>query len=219
MKILTKAFYKTIEEKILESGDTLDKAKLTETIKETIQDTTKSVRESLDSNTKEMLLERRKLFKEFCERNYLRWQPGFDLFEAFLVICTEAGENFNKAYRPTAVETNDVVFDIVVRHHARACHIGQEILCLLKSGFPDGAHARWRALHEVSVTAMFIAKHGRQCAERFYWHDIVESYKGMLQHKKYEHRLNEKGPSNRDFTECEKLYNQAKSLQQIEFRL
>src|SRR3989339_12345 len=221
MEILTKAFYKSVEEMILKSDKTIDDAKIGDIVRDSIpnviQKTAKSVRDSLNENTNEMLLERRKLFTEFCERNYNRWQPAFDLFEAFLVICTEAGEEFNKTYRPTAAETNDVVFDLVVRHHARACNIGQEILCLLKSGFPDGAHARWRALHEVAATAMFIAKHGRECAEMFYWHEIVESYKGMLQHKKYEHKLNEKGPSDQELREYEILYNQVKAKYGKEF--
>lgn len=155
-----------------------------------------------------MLEERRELFTEFCKRNYKRWQVAFDLFETLVVICTEAGQNFNNSYRPTAAKENDVVFEIVVRHHARACHIAQEIMCLLKSGFPDGAHARWRALHEVTATAMFIKKHGRECAERFYWHDVVESYKGMLQHRKYENRLQEKGPTDEELEECKEVYRQ-----------
>ena len=100
-----------------------------------------------------------------------------------------------------------MVFDIVVRHHARACHISQEILCLLKCGFADAAHSRWRALHEVTATALFIAKHGKECAERFYFHDVVDSYDGMREHKKYENRLQEKGPSQREIDECKIRYN------------
>ena len=154
-----------------------------------------------------MLEERRKLFTEFSQRNYTRWNTPFDLLETFIVICTEAGEEFNNSYRSTAVEENNLVFDIVVKHHARACHISQEILCLLKSGFADGAHARWRALHEVNVTAMFIAKHGQDCAERFYRHEIIESYKGMRQHKAYEYRLNERGPTQEELLEYKASYD------------
>lgn len=157
-----------------------------------------------------MLHERRELFRAFCGRNQERWQPAFDLLETFIVICTEAGGDFNSSYRPKAVVENDVVFDTVVRHHARACHIAQEIMCLLKSGFADGAHARWRALHEVAVTAMFVQQHGRDCAERFRWHDVVESYKGMRQHKEYEHRLQEKGPTDEELAECKDMYDQCR---------
>lgn len=212
MEILTRAFYEALEKELSESLDSLDENKIEDAVEglitKLIPDLAKSTKETLLYDSERMLEERRGLFSEFCKRNYKRWQVAFDLLETFIVICTEAGENFNKSYRPTAVKENDVVFDIVVRNHARACHIAQEILCLLKAGFPDGAHARWRALHEVTVTAMFIKKHGRECAERFYWHDVTESYKGMLQHRKYEHRLQEKGPTDKEFEECKVIYHQ-----------
>jgi hypothetical protein len=154
-----------------------------------------------------MLKEHRKLARGFEKRNVKRWDKAFDLLETHIVICTEVGEHFNASYRQAAVKNNDLVFDIVVRHHARACHIAQEILCLLKSRFPDAAHARWRALHEVNATAMFIAKHGQDCAEKFYFHDIVDSYDGMIEHKKYEHRLQEKAPSQDEIDSCKVEYD------------
>ena len=155
-----------------------------------------------------MLSERRQLAKEFVERNIKRWSNAFDILETHIVICTEAGEEFSNSYWTKAVEKNDLVFDHIVRYHARACHIAQEILCLLKNGFADAAHARWRALHEVTVTAMFIAKHGQECAERFYFHDIVDSYDGMIEHKKYEDRLQEKAPTQEEINSCKEEYNQ-----------
>jgi len=153
------------------------------------------IKGTLQKTAQKMLKKHRALARDFEKRNIERWSKAFDLLETHIVICTEAGEEFNSSYRETAVKNNNLVFDIVVRHHARACHIAQEILCLLKSGFADAAHARWRALHEVNATAMFIAKHGQDSAERFYFHDIVDSYDGMLEHKKYEDRLQEKAAS------------------------
>jgi|SRR5690625_315536 len=180
-------------------------------VEELISDITPEIverlRKSLQKSADEMLLQRRRLSKKFETRNADRWKEGFDLLETHIVVCTEAGEEFNQSYRPKAVENNDVVFDIVIRHHARACHIAQEILCLLKSGFPDAAHARWRALHEVNCTAMFIAKHGKECAERFYFHDVVDSYDAMCEHKKYEERLQEKGPSQEEIDDCKLQYD------------
>jgi len=165
------------------------------------------IKDTLQKSAKKMLKEHRALARKFEKRNIKRWSKAFDLLETHIVICTEAGEEFNSSYRETAVENNDLVFDIVVRHHARACHIAQEILCLLKSGFADAAHARWRALHEVNATAMFIAKHGKDCAERFYFHDIVDSYDGMLEHKKHEGQLKEKAASQKEIDSCKMEYD------------
>jgi len=111
------------------------------------------------------------------------------------------------SYRHEAVKNDDLVFDLIVRHHARACHISQEILCLLKSGFADAAHARWRALHEVNVTARFIAKYGQECAERFYFHDIVDSYNGMRELNKYAIRFQVIEFSQEEINECKSEYD------------
>lgn len=167
-----------------------------------------SVKKSFIDSTNTMLREHRSLSEDFVARNISRWAEAFDLLETLIVICTESGEEFNSTYRPQAVSEDDLVFDLVVRHHARACHIANEILCLLKNGFADAAHARWRALHEVAATAMFIAKHGKECAERFYHHEVVDSYNGMIEHKKYEHRLQEKGPTEEEVAECKVQFDQ-----------
>ncbi|MFP1760132.1 DUF5677 domain-containing protein [Lonsdalea quercina] len=161
-----------------------------------------TVKKALIGSTNTMLREHRSLSDEFVARNISRWAEAFDLLETLIVICTESGEEFNSSYRPQAASEDDLVFDLVVRHHARACHIANEILCLLKNGFADAAHARWRVLHEVAATAMFIAKHGKECAERFYHHEVVDSYNGMVEHKKYEHRLQAKGPTVEEVAEC-----------------
>ena len=202
MDTLHKEFIRTISEAVAanpEIADTLDVEGILARVTPNAVDL---IKQSLAASANKMLKERRKLAKGFEQRNVRRWAKPFDVLETHIVICTEAGEDFNKTYRPQAAKNTDLVFDLVVRHHARACHISQEILCLLRSGFPDAAHARWRALHEVAVTAMFIAKHGQNCAERFYFHEVVDSYDGMIEHKKYEDRLKAKGPSQKEIDEC-----------------
>jgi hypothetical protein len=204
---LHKEFLKTLNETILQNPDKAEEIDIEKIINEATPEVVRLIKGSLVKSAKKMLKEHRKLARGFEKRNVKRWDKAFDLLETHIVICTEVGEHFNASYRQAAVKNNDLVFDIVVRHHARACHIAQEILCLLKSGFPDAAHARWRALHEVNATAMFIAKHGQDCAEKFYFHDIVDSYDGMIEHKKYEHRLQEKAPSQDEIDSCKVEYD------------
>jgi hypothetical protein len=187
-----------------ERAETLNVRKI---IEESTPEAVQAIKKSILDTTQSMLEERRSSWDEFRQRNIKRWGKAFDLLETQIVICTEAGEEFNSSYRKIAVEENDIVFDLIVRHHARACQISQEILCLLKSGYADAAHARWRALHEVNVTARFIGKHGRDCAERFYFHEVVDSYSAMREHKKYEDRLQEKGPSEEEIKACKVQYD------------
>jgi hypothetical protein len=208
MEDLHQDFLKTLNEMIEKNPEKAEEIDIEQIIADVTPEAVRLIKNTLIKSAKKMLKERRKIARGFEKRNVKRWAKAFDLLETHIVICTEAGEEFNSSYRPTAVEDNNLVFDIVVRHHARACHIAQEILCLLKSGFADAAHARWRALHEVNVTAMFIAKHGQDCAERFYFHDIVDSYDGMVEHKKYEDRLQEKAPSQEEIDSCKVEYDE-----------
>jgi hypothetical protein len=125
----------------------------------------------------------------FVERNLVRWKKGFDLLDLHISICRELGSEFNTKYRPEAAKNENYVFAAVVALHANACLIASEILCLLKNGYPDGAHARWRALHEVSVTAFFLCKHGNNCAKRFLDYEHIESYKSMVMVNTHKSRL------------------------------
>lgn len=207
MDTLHKELLKGLTVVLDENPSLVEEVDIENVINELTPEMVELISDSLRKSANGMLKERRKQSKKFIQRNIKRWAAAFDSLETHIVICTEAGEEFNDSYRSEAVNNSDLVFDIIVRLHARACHISKEILCLLTSGYADGAHARWRALHEVNVTARFIAKHGPECAERFYYHDIVDSYTGMVEHKKYEDRLNEKAPVQEEIDECKKEYD------------
>lgn len=131
----------------------------------------------LKKDSKRMLKDRAADFFSFESNLYNVYSNAFDLMEMLIVISLEAGESFNNDFRSEASSANDYVFEVLTRLHARACQIAYEIFVLLKSGLADGAHARWRSLHEISVTAFFISTNGNDIAERYLLHDGIESYK------------------------------------------
>jgi len=113
------------------------------------------------------------------------WKEPIDLLELFLALASELGEEFNHEYRPTAAEHQDHGFDVLTRLHARSCQIGFEVLTLLRSGFADGAHARWRTLHEIAVIALFIAEYGDEVANQYLCYDVVDCYKAAKLYQQY----------------------------------
>ena len=127
----------------------------------------------------------RKEMKGFENRMHKEWKKPLDLLETFVILAFEAGADFNDKFREDAAEAQDHVFDVLTRLHARGCQIASEVLVLLRNGFADGAHARWRSLHEVTVVASFIKTHGNEVAERYILHDNIESYKAANLHQKY----------------------------------
>jgi hypothetical protein len=148
-----------------------------------ISDSADSILEALKDDASAMLKERRSERSGFERRNQKRWKPALDLFEMFLVIAYEVGEEFNKTFCEEASQKQDYVFYVLTRLHARGCQIGFEILSLISSGFADAAHARWRTLHENAVIAFIIAQHGQDIAERYCLHEVIESYKAMCKHQ------------------------------------
>jgi len=158
---------------------------LPDVLQKTIKDIAPIILKSLKERASEMLIGRRSERDSFGGNLSATWGEAIDLLEMYLVISLETGEYINNVSRPTAVDKNDLVFDVLTRLHARACQISWEILTLLENGFADGAHARWRSLHEVTVVANFIAKSGNGLAERYLLHEKIESYKAALQYRKY----------------------------------
>jgi hypothetical protein len=138
---------------------------------------------------KQSRMERRDM-AGFRKRLYGRWKAGLELLHMLLTICSEVGDEINQELsRSREFAKRQHLVDVLRRSHARACQITAEILALLEGGFADGAMARWRTLHEVAVTASFIAEHGEEIAERYVLHQGVESKRAADEYQKCQPRL------------------------------
>ena len=142
-------------------------------VPEIIGEMTEPILSELKKDMPAMLKSHRKDMKGFEKRLHSDWKRPFDLFEAFLVLAREAGDDFNNEFRKDETKAENYVLDALTRLHARACQVASEVLVLLKNGFADGAHARWRSLHEIAVVASFIKAHGNEVAERYLLHDNI----------------------------------------------
>lgn len=214
MRQLEQPLHEEIKKACRKNPELIDKFSDEDFYKEFLQDLIKetgSLSKGLLKDLKKLLISRQKMKKGFLKRHYKLWRDSFDILEVIIALCAEAGKDYNTNWRKDLsaedATIDDLVLDLLVRHQARACMIAEEILCLLKSGFADAALSRWRTLHEVSVTTLFIAKHGAECAERFYFHEYVEAYKGATMHKSYEDRIREKTPSEKEIAELKEEHD------------
>ena len=78
-------------------------------------------------------------------------------------------------------EEFDPVFEALIGLYARACRVAREVHHLLSGGFPFGALARSRTLHELAVITIGIADYGRDeahadLADRFLQHAWIARY-------------------------------------------
>jgi len=162
---------------------------LPELLSETTEHLTLRTLKTLKRTARGMLRDRRSFHLAFEANLYYVWGKALDALETHLALCLEAGETFNHDFRNAAARANDAVFEVLTRSHARSCQIASEVLSLLLAGHADGAMARWRSLHELSVVCSFTKKHGNEVAERYLLHQNIESCKAAAQYQEYCDRI------------------------------
>lgn len=124
-----------------------------------------------------------KEISEFRKRLNQRWGNGINKLRMLVTLARDLGNNINHDARNESGSLGTALVDVITRLHARSCQVTEEVIILLETGFADGAMARWRTMHEISVTADFIARHGNDCARRYKDHQIVESHKGAQEYE------------------------------------
>lgn len=112
--------------------------------------------------------------EEFRSRMEERWGEGLGYLRMLLTCCREVGLETLKRHNKSKARRHMHRRWVLVRLHARACQVADETICLMENGFADGAMARWRTLHELSVVALLIAEGDEDLAERYILHDAVE---------------------------------------------
>ncbi|MDR7664674.1 DUF5677 domain-containing protein [Methanosarcina sp. Z-7115] len=166
--------------------DYLDLFNIPSEVKEAIN----QFHEEIINNASDTLRENYEEIENFKKRVNNFWKKPLDLLDLLLIYSRQMGSKFNKEMRTPAEKENDYVFLALTRLHAKACLVSQEIAILMKHGYASGAHARWRSLHEIAVTALFIKEHGNEVAERYLNYRYIESYYAMRQYKVHAKKLN-----------------------------
>lgn len=198
-----------------------DIAQLEATVLHIIEDTSKSTFEHLLNSSSAQLVkewkkqaspilrELRSERQKFNSYNNKIWGKALDLLETLIDISLDSGSLFNQEFRPLAVEENDIVFDALTKLHARSCQVSSEILILLRNGFADGAHARWRTLHELSTIALFISDHDNELAERYLVHSVVADYRRAVEYRNHSDSLSYAPISDETFDQLKANYEVA----------
>ncbi len=164
-------------------------ARVTGAIERVLEKITPSVLETLYASLPETLEEHRSVQADFETRLQERWKGGLDRLEMLIIIAHEAGETYlgdvRKEFAGDSQSEKVVLLEALVPLHCRACRTAREIVCLLKSGYADGAYARWRALHEMAVTAFFLLEHGADTAQRYLDHVAVRCWRAARDYQRH----------------------------------
>lgn len=183
--------------------------KLQKGIVEALRESGDALLDTLLEGAPTMLAERR-AHREAFEADLLTfWGEGFDLYETFHVCCKEAGQDFFDPYMPAPEQPHDYTFDALMGLHGRACLVASEVLTLLRAGFPSGAHARWRTIHELAVVKYFITEHGQEIARRYLAHDAIQRHKSADLYNTYHEKLGYEPLEHSEFAVIENAYRDA----------
>lgn len=120
---------------------------------------------------------RRRMIDSFELRLATTYGKAFDQLDFFILLNKEISEITHDRYR-TSLDRKDLrKFDVLIRLHGRACQVASEILVLLRSGYPDGAFARWRTLHEIYVTFLVLVDNDNELVARYDDYEVIEAAK------------------------------------------
>jgi len=164
----------------------------------------KEVKNNLDKDSKKMLNSQRRYQRGFESRLYQRWKTAFDLLECLIRVALESGEAHKNKLAKTTNKSNMYKRAALIKIHARAVHIANEILVLLKAGYADGANARWRSLHELAIISFFLNENNDDVSKRYLDHDIVKRFKEAKDYKKAYKKLGYPPLGRKEFNKLKK---------------
>ena len=115
-----------------------------------------NILDSLKTKWKSEARRQEKELRGFRDRLARRWREPLGGLGMMLTIAREFGEAAGLRLQKAHEEEDRHLVAVLVRLHARACQVADEVLTLIAAGFAEGAIARWRTLHEIAITAMHI---------------------------------------------------------------
>jgi Family of unknown function (DUF5677) len=145
----------------------------------------------------------REQVRGFEERLHLRWAAGIDSLELLWLHVMEESDAYHQRQINQVVEEQDITFDALAQLHARACRAASESLTLLRTGYAEGAHTRWRTLHEIAVTMFFIQENDADLAERYLLHTGTQEWRAAQQYQRYQQELGSPPLSDQEMSDLE----------------
>lgn len=197
LSIIEKEIFQTIErefEKALKDHPELTSAELEGATEKAVQSTLAALFDvipgALESSSAKIVQTGRKLQLGFEQRCYRRWRKAFELYAVICGVAAEIGEKHAHEKLRASESDPDYIFGALSHLHPRMLLVASEIDALLRTGFPDGALARWRTMHEITVVAMFIAQNDQDTAKRYLASFEFNAHRAAVQFNDYADRAN-----------------------------
>ena len=152
--------YKRSSDEKLESISEEKMNKIMEKLdKEIIPDAATSIFNTLDLEKHRDYTELNLIHTEFESRLGHRWYQAFVSLHAIIRFSEEVVMDEIDIFleQDNSTETKEIM-NVLFKICSRSVQISKEVFTLLRSGYPDGALARWRSLHENNVVLNLLIK-------------------------------------------------------------
>lgn len=193
------AYYRTLGEhveRLVERGWSADDAvgRVAQVGIEALAKTTPGFVQTLKDSAPAMLEDRSRLHREFVGRLRAHWGSALDLFYVIAVCAEELGSGFYSRWKGLLTGDERDLHEALSGVQARACRTAFETHHLLSGGFPFGALARARTLHELAVIANVLGEFGdkqghRDLGARYLAFDAMQNRKDADNYQKAAGRL------------------------------
>lgn len=156
---------------------------------ELMQEALKAIHKEVFEQERKRLMnkvsENRRDLVGFEDRLYERWHEPLDLLEMMIQLSVDLGEKQKRRLGKDKEFITNVKHVALLKIHARSILIAREILVLLKAGYVDGAHARWRSLHEIAVISFFLQDNEELVSERYLNHTYIRRAEELKDYQYY----------------------------------
>ncbi len=113
----------------------------------------------------------------FFESMLKTWGKSIEAYARLVIYAQRFGNDIRPELDAKLGQDSHHLVQVLNLLHGNSLRVAWEVLELAISGYPQGALARWRTMHEIAVTALFIEEHGEDVACRYWIHGAIERHR------------------------------------------
>lgn len=147
-----------------------------------------------------------------------KYSSSLEILDAFIELNSKISQlTYEKFHKQFNDFKDHLKLDILISLHVRAIQVANEVKVLVSNGYADGAHARWRTLHEICITFLFLYDSDYETIRMYNDYQVIENWKKAKEYKDNFERLRWKQLEDEVYNELEKDRNKLIKIYGKEF--
>ena len=115
-----------------------------------------------------------------------KYGKGLEIFDAFIELNSKiSAYTYEKYFKIFKTLEDHTKLDTLISIHVRACQIANEIKVLIRSGYADGAISRWRTMHELCITFLFLYDNDNETIQMYNDYQAIENWRKVKEYQEH----------------------------------